>query len=137
MTHRPRELLLAVLLAVSVFHSPVTPAQDAGDVVTVTWDPPTERANGDTLDPEKDIDKYTVYCRNPEDPWPEDGYEIEGYVDEGYHETLYVDLLPGPGKYQCAITATDTEGLESSRGDTDTVEYYVEPEAPTNLKIGF
>lgn len=104
--------------------------------MTLSFDPLVEREDGTALDPATEIADYMVYRRaEGGDDWPDTGYGIPGLTDNGEHETTYADLLGERGRYECAMTAIDTDGLESARSNVIEVAWVAPPGSPTNLII--
>ena len=124
-----RALLAALLLAPQVLA-----AQTA---TTITFDPPTDRVDGTPLDPATEIAEYALYChaQGTEGPPGEDVLTIPGLTDTGVYETTYDSFLPEKGRYDCAMTAIDTDGRESSQSDVVEVSWLDAPGTPTNVII--
>ena len=108
----------------------------AAEPMTLSFDPPVEREDGTALDPATEIAEYVVYCRDRNgDSFPDTGYGIPGLTNEGEHETTYTDLLGEPGRYECAMTAVDTDGRESDYSNVIGVTWLTPPGRPTNIII--
>lgn len=104
---------------------------------TIEFDPPTTRVDGTALDPATEIDHYDLYCRNKDaEQFAGDGVlEIPGLTEQGQHETTYSEFLPEKGRYDCALTATDTDGRESDYSEIAEVSWLDAPGEPTNVII--
>ena len=107
----------------------------AAEEMRLQFDPPTERRDGSSLDPATEISEYTVYCRAGDADWPSTGYTIPGLTDAGVHETTFEALLAQRGRYECVMTATDTDGRESGHSNTVDVSWLSPPGEPTNVII--
>ena len=97
---------------------------------TLTWNPPTERADGTPLDPMTEIAEYRLVCG-------EVVTSIEPTVARGdQYELTKHEVLPGYGEHECHMTAVDTDGLESEPGGTVVLRWeQVEPRAPTDVLV--
>jgi len=122
-------MVAAILIALSSAYA-------AAQTVTVTWEPPMTRENGEPLDPVTEISHYTVFCRQQgATVWPDSGLQLEGFVSSGSREVPVTDLAQGTGVHECTITATDIDGLESAKGPTDTATFLVRPDPPGTFGV--
>lgn len=121
-----RYLILAVLI---LFAGPAF-------AETLTWDPPTTREDGQSLDPATEVENYTLYCVDTSGENSEVSVDIPGLAEETEYEISKSEFLPTYGEYACAMTATDTDGLESSNSNPVTLTWDpAPPNSPTNLLI--
>jgi len=97
---------------------------------TLTWTPPTDRADGTPLDPMTEIAEYRLVCG-------EVVTSIAPTVAEGQqYELTKHEALPGYGATECFMTAVDTDGLESLPSNTVTIQWDKSPPmAPTDLVV--
>lgn len=97
---------------------------------TLTWEPPTERADGTPLDPMTEIAEYRLVCG-------EVVTTIEPTVAHGErYELTKHEILPGYGAWDCHMTAVDTDGLESAPSMTVAIEWQkTPPREPTDLLV--
>jgi len=102
----------------------------AATATTLSWEPPTTRVDGQPLDPVTELAEYRLYC---------DGLNvvaIPAATSSGEYEVPKTDIFPGYGAYDCALTAVDTDGLESVMSNIVTIPWEkAAPNAPTNLLI--
>lgn len=97
---------------------------------TLSWEPPTTRADGQPLDPATELAEYRLYCADLA------VVPIPAATAIGSYEVDKTEIFPGYGAYDCALTAVDLEGLESVRSNIVAIPWDpVEPNAPTNLLI--
>ena len=122
-------LALAAIFAVG--------AAAASETTRIEFDPPTEREDGTKLDPATEIAQYDLYCRYQDaEEFAGDGVlTIPGMTDTGEHETTYDEFLPEKGRYDCAMTATDTEVRESDYSEIVEVSWLDAPGSPTSVII--
>lgn len=118
----------------------LTALPSAALALTIEFDPPTSRQNGDSLDPATEIAHYDLYCRAPagsdESPgFPDTGYEIPGAASDGVHETTYEAVFGERGTYECVLTATDNDGLESDYSNVNEFTWPNPPASPTNVIV--
>lgn len=85
-----------------------TSSNSPGNSATLTWDAPTNNADGTPL---TDLAGYKIYYRTPS------GYYTE-VIDVGNVTTYKIENL-NPGTYYFTVTAYDTSGNES--GDSNEV----------------
>ena len=126
-----RSLITLLLLLVPL-------ALVADDTTRIEFDPPTSREDGTELDPATEIAQYDLYCRYKEaEEFARDGsvLTIPGMTETGEHETTYGEFLPERGRYDCALTATDTDGRESDYSEIVEVSWLDAPGSPTNVII--
>lgn len=89
---------------------------------TFTWQPPTERVDGEAL-PQAEIASYNIYC---------DGVETPIWTQP--NEPLGTDTWIAPsetfarGTHSCFATTVDTEGQESD--PSNIVNFTVSPARP-------
>lgn len=122
--------LIALFLAVTAT------VAHAEEPLELRFDPPTERVDGTALDPETEVEHYTVYCATyPDGEYPDTGYQIPGLTETGEYETTFEALLGAHGRYRCAMTATDTDERESELSEEVTVFWLAAPGRPTNVII--
>jgi|AntRauTorcE11898_2_1112593.scaffolds.fasta_scaffold27459_3 hypothetical protein len=97
---------------------------------TLTWNPPTERADGTPLDPMTEIAEYRLVCG-------EVVTSIDPTVAEGeQYEFRKHQVLPGYGAHDCHMTAVDTDGLESEPSMTLMLEWeQAAPRSPTDVLV--
>jgi len=102
----------------------------AATATTLSWEPPTTRIGGQPLDPAEELAEYRLYC---------DGLDvvaIPAATSNGEYEVPKTDIFPGYGAYDCALTAVDTDGLESAMSNMVVIPWEkTAPNAPTNLLI--
>ena len=124
--------VLAILAAALFFG-----AVQAQESLRLEFTPPTTRVDGTPLDPATELDTYTVYCRAQasDAAWPDSGYTFPAQEPAGEHETTYETLLGERGRYECAMTVTDTDGRESDRSESVEFAWLSQPEAPTSVII--
>jgi hypothetical protein len=111
---------LALLLFAGVAHADVT----------IQWEPPTTRVDGQPLAPEE-ISHYDVSCvvaGTEISPVAAPVYEIPASGETHEHAVTYPDLLPEYGEYSCALRTVDTDGLVSAWSNTVPLTW--EPAAP-------
>ena len=110
----------------------------ADDTTRIEFDPPTSREDGTVLDPATEIAQYDLYCRYQDaEEFASDGsvLTIPGLTETGEHETTYGEFLPERGRYDCALTATDTDGRESDYSEIVEVSWLSKPGTATNVII--
>lgn len=97
---------------------------------TLTWNPPTERADGTPLDPMTEVAEYRLVCG-------EVTTSIEPTVAEGEHyELTKHQVLPGYGEHECHMTTVDNDGLESEPSDSVVIEWdKAPPREPTDVLV--
>lgn len=118
------------------------------DTRTITFIQPTQRENGEALDPVTEIQQYNLYClqvpsgQNPNDPIGGETefkastpYVIPGLTSDNVHVTETENILDGRGRHQCALTALDIDGLESMLSNIVSVTWLSPPGAPSDLEI--
>ena len=117
----------AVVVAVLVGCA-TTPAPGFDIERRITVQPPTEVVSGEPLDPETDIEYYTVYCMEEgAGRFPNSGLTIAGFRSGPFTlTTTNGEVLERPGSYLCATTATDVEGRESARSEPVPVRWETE-----------
>ena len=115
------KLTIAIVLALLAFPAAAE---------TLTWTPPTERADGTPLDPMTEIAEYRLVCDQVVT-------SIEPTVAQGeQYELTKHEVLPGYGAHECFMTAVDTDGLESLASETVVIEWEKAPPlAPTDLVV--
>ena len=102
----------------------------AVSATTLSWEPPTTRVDGQTLDPATELAEYRLYCEGL------DAVAIPSATSNGEYEITKDQLFPGYGKYDCGLTAVDTEGLESTMSNMVVIPWEkTKPNVPTNLLI--
>ena len=109
----------------------------ADDTTRIEFDPPVTREDGTELDPATEIEQYDLYCRyqDAEGFSDESVMKIPGKTETGEHETTYDSFLPEKGRYDCAMTATDTDGRESTHSNVVEVSWLDAPGTPTSVII--
>ena len=109
----------------------------ADDTTRIEFDPPTSREDGTELDPTTEIEQYDLYCRYQDaSSFSSDSVlVIPGMTETGEHETTYGEFLPEKGRYDCALTATDTDGRESDYSEIVEVSWLDAPGSPTSVII--
>lgn len=138
MTKRMRNALVAMAAwaAIGVF-AVADPLGIFGASISISWEAPTTRENGATLDPETEIAEYVIYAAQGEDV--DDTEEVLRVTGDLRGATLELDLEPRaePYSYVIAATAVDTDGMESRKSDPVHIDVFVgaEPVAPSLLKI--
>lgn len=97
---------------------------------TLSWTPPTQRADGTPLDPMTELAEYRLVCGDVVT-------SIAPTVAEGeQYELTKHEVLPGYGDNQCYLTAVDTDGLESQPSETFVLNWQkAPPMSPTNVII--
>ena len=94
--------------------------------VTFTWDMPTTNTDGSPL---TDLAGARIYCGT------ETGvYNL--FADPGNVSTYATTTFPEGTSY-CTMTAYDTSGNESAKGNEVNFTYRLEPGAPINLRVTF
>jgi hypothetical protein len=102
----------------------------AVSATTLSWEPPTTRVDGQTLDPATELAEYRLYCEGL------DTVAIPAATSNGEYEVPKTNIFPGYGAYDCGLTAVDTEGLESTMSNMVVIPWEkTKPNAPTNLLI--
>lgn len=91
----------------------------------LSWEPPTERVNGDPLAPEE-ISHYNLYCGDQVT-------QIPGLTNTGDYPLSLDKMLPGYGSYDCTLTAVDTDGLESDPSNVVVLAMTAPPGSPTRF----
>ena len=109
----------------------------ADDTTRIEFDPPVTREDGTELDPATEIAQYDLYCRYQDaTEFSSDSVlTIPGLTENGEHPTTYGEFLPEKGRYDCALTATDTDGRESRHSEIVEVAWLAAPGTPTNVII--
>lgn len=97
---------------------------------TLTWTPPTQRADGTPLDPMTEIAEYQLVCG-------EVVTSIEPTVPEGErYELIKYEILPGYGSHDCHMKAVDTDGLVSKASESVAIQWEkAQPLAPTDVVL--
>ena len=97
---------------------------------TLTWVPPTTRADGTPLDPATEIAEYQLTCGDTVTT-------IAPTMPEaGAYELAKHEALPKYGTFDCTMVAVDTDGLRSEPSNSVAVEWVKQPPMPpTNLII--
>lgn len=96
---------------------------------TLSWEPPTTRADGQPLDPATELSEYRLYCGSVMT-------SIPAATSNGQYEIERAVILPEYGAYDCYMTAVDTEGRESASSNTVAITWEaVAPDPPTTLLI--
>ena len=108
----------------------VLPFAVAADEITLEWDPPTTREDGSELDPAVEIESYGLYCRQGDADWPGEAYMLPGLTEEGSYAGSKEEILGERGRYECVLTAIDTDGRESVHSDVVEVSWLAPPGAP-------
>ena len=122
-------ILIALLL--------LAPLALVADDTRIEFDPPVTREDGTELDPATEIEHYDLYCRYQDaTEFSSDSVlTIPGMTETGEHETTYGEFLPERGRYDCALTATDTDGRESDYSEIVEVSWLDAPGSPTSVII--
>ena len=128
---RVSNLLQTAVLAALVLSYPAF-AHD----FTFTWNDPTARTDGSSLNPNTEIKSYRLRCQGPQN--------VTRFVDRGVTTALggiqrryqWRDAAQADGLYSCQMTAIDTRDLESAWSHTAEVLKADAPPAPTGLGIG-
>lgn len=97
---------------------------------TLSWTPPTERADGTPLDPMTEIAEYRLVCG-------EVVTSIEPTVAEGeQYELTKHQVLPDYGTWDCHMTTVDTDGLESEPSESVSITWdKAPPREPTDVLV--
>ena len=95
---------------------------------TLSWTPPTTRADGTPLDPATEISEYRLACG-------EVVTSIDPTVQPGsQYEYSKHEILPNYGRHECHLVAVDTDGLVSDASDSVTIQWEQAPPAiPTDV----
>ena len=118
------------------------------DTRTIVFEPPTERESGEPIDPATEIAQYNLYClkvpvgNDPNDPVgganefkSSPPYVIPGLSLVTTHTTEAGNIFDGRGTHQCAMTALDTDGRESTISNIVTARWLSDPGAPSDVEI--
>jgi len=92
------------------------------DVTVLSWEPPTTRQNGQTLDPATELAEYRLYCGEKTTALSIDA--------ENTRKLPKSQILTGFGEHQCSITAVDTDGRESLRSEPVSITWEQAPPSP-------
>jgi hypothetical protein len=106
--------------------------------VTLSWDPPTERVNGEALDPATDIASYELRCSLVGEAEYTAQLSIPGLSEIGAFSSPLATVFPTYGLYDCEMAAVDTFGIYSDYVivQNGPVEWLPgKPQGPTNLLI--
>lgn len=104
--------------------------------VIINFEPPKERTNGESLNPVKELEKYTLYCRKSRRAPYEKVKEFKANTENnGSYETTFGSLFETTGVYYCALTATDLQGRESDKSGQAKIVYQMRPNKPSNVTI--
>ena len=107
-SRRYRKLLAVVLVLATVLLLLVQEFSSRQTVAALTWTRPTETVLGE---PSDDIAGYTVRC------WQQGGSQSHVVTLDDPSVTHYeLDALPR-GRYQCAVSAFTSDGIESDLSD--------------------
>lgn len=103
----------------------------------VSWEPPTQRADGTAFDPATEIDHYTLYCDSTAGgPYVEATTQIPGTATGSAYSVPAATFFPAYGDYYCVMTTTDLGGRESAFSQEVLLTYApAQPNPPTNLLI--
>ena len=119
------KLILLLLLLV-----PGVALAQATHGFTFTWDDPVTRIDGQTLDPDTEIQSYRLNCEGSE--------SVERVVDRAAttdvggvtREYQWIDAVQRGGWYDCRMTAVDTDDLESDWSNVASVRKLAQPNPP-------
>ena len=128
--YSPVAMLLLVLASLPAF----------AESVTLSWDPPTERVNGDALDPVTEIANYDLRCALQDTAEWTATVVVPGLSADGQFSAPLADVFPEFGRYDCEMAAVDTFGIYSDYTivQNGPVEWLPgKPKGPTNLLILF
>ena len=117
-------LILATLIAIDAH------AHD----FTFTWDDPTQRTNGATLNPNTEIKGYQLRCDGPQNAVRiidrAASTQVSGHTRR-YH---WANAVQADGIYECRMTAIDTGDRESDWSNIASVVKVERPAPPTDLR---
>lgn len=102
--------------------------------LTLTWEVPTERVNGDPM-PIEEISHYELRCSSGNDQL---SLTIPSVSDGGIFESGMAELFGAYGVYDCSLAVVDTWGLYSDFVEVENgpIEYLPPaPGVPTNVLI--
>lgn len=109
-----------------------------GTTISLSWTPPTERVNGEVLDPVTEIASYELRCSLVGETAFIAQLSIPGLSDVGSFESPLAAVFPQYGLYDCEMAAVDTFGIYSDFVvvENGPVEWLPgKPRTPTNLLI--
>lgn len=127
-------MLRFILLVLSLIVFPMAYAETD----TIQWEPPTERVNGDALDPLTDIASYELRC------WPVSNAEafvsiqVPGLTETGEYTINKSEVFEHYGDHTCSVAAIDTFGLMSDRVEISNppISYFPPaPRVPTSVIV--
>ncbi|MFQ5629455.1 MAG: hypothetical protein ACE5I1_11890 [bacterium] len=103
------------------------------DTIEISWDQPTTRINGRSLDPITEIKQYGIWFRELQKSW-NDPHAMVLYApptDSSRAVKSYVANL-ATGQYEFVVTAIDTAGVESGPSESVILKIIGQAAPPRN-----
>ena len=97
---------------------------------TFTWTDPTERVDGQALDPNTELMSYRMRCEGHENVERITDRSATDDIGNGERRYEWVGAVQRGGWYDCWLTAIDTDELESESSNVVAVRKQAQPNPP-------